>query len=129
MIKLINFLIRFGKKYIPNFKEIDISDSYHTFDELQEFRKQYNAALFNEWARTDKYRVHKSERHHDNEVPFGGGWFIVVANLPTGQISNHYKLEDWGLFNVAIVEKAIFPFDGHSSEDVLDRLEKLNLKR
>ena len=27
-----------------------ISDGYHTFDELYEFRKVYNAALFNEWA-------------------------------------------------------------------------------
>ena len=27
-----------------------MSDGYHTFAELYEFRKAYNAALFNEWA-------------------------------------------------------------------------------
>jgi hypothetical protein len=57
------------------------SDGYHTFNELYEFRKTYNAALFNEWAKFDipQYNVHKSIRHHDGEYCFGGGWFIVVA--------------------------------------------------
>ena len=27
----------------------DISDGYHSFKDLYEFRKLYNAALFNEW--------------------------------------------------------------------------------
>ena len=40
-----------------------ISDGYHTFDELYEFRKIYNACLFNEWASQNKYSVHKSRRH------------------------------------------------------------------
>lgn len=38
-----------------------------------------------------KYEVHKSYRHADGELCFGGGWFIVMANLPTGQVSNHYS--------------------------------------
>lgn len=28
----------------------ETSDGYHTFNQLYEFRKLYNAALFNEWA-------------------------------------------------------------------------------
>ena len=28
----------------------ELSDGYHTYDELYEFRKMYNAVLFNEWA-------------------------------------------------------------------------------
>jgi len=28
----------------------NISDGYHTFAELYEFRKMYNVVLFNEWA-------------------------------------------------------------------------------
>lgn len=103
----------------------DTSDGYHTFNELYEFRKVYNAALFNEWAAAGKYNVHKSWRHHDGEDCFGGGWFIVVAVLPTGQISNHYAAEDWGLFNVPECERAKFEFDGHTSEDVLLRLKTL----
>ena len=118
------------------------SDGYHTFDKLYEFRKIYNAVLFNEWAKQQKvnpkwaievdqpvtlpkYDVHKSWRHHDGELCFGGGWFIVVAILPTGQISNHYKAEDWELFKIPFLEKAKFEFDGHTPQDVIDRLKSL----
>lgn len=109
-----------------------LSDGYHTFDELYEFRKVYNAALFNEWGDTydgmfdPKYNVHKSWKHHDGELCFGGGWFIVVAVLPTGQISNHYEAKDWDLFQIPEKEKALFPFDGHTPQDVLKRLKSLN---
>ena len=117
----------------------ELSDGYHTFNELYEFRKVYNAALFNEWAENletssdfgqalfnvPKYNVHKSWRHSDGELCFGGGWFIVSAMLPTGLISNHYKAEDWDLFKIPEVDKALFEFDGHTSEDVLNRLKKL----
>jgi len=99
------------------------SDGYHTFNELYEFRKAYNAALFNEWAAGNKCSVHKSWRHHDGELCFGGGWFIVVAVLPNGQISNHYKAKDWNLFDVPETERALFEFDGHTSIDVVARLK------
>ena len=107
----------------------DYSDGYHSFNQLYEFRKMYNAALFNEWANQDaqktKYDVHKSWRHSDGELCFGGGWFIVVAVLPSGQISNHYKAEDWDLFKIPSAQKAKYEFDGHTSADVLLRLSSL----
>lgn len=103
----------------------DVSDGYHTFRELYDFRKMYNAALFNEWAVQGKYRVHKSKRHHDGEECFGGGWFIVVALLPGGQISNHYKLSDWDLFRLPEAEKAMFEYDGHTGADTLERLRSI----
>lgn len=99
-----------------------VSDGYHTFDELYEFRKMYNAALFNEWAKQGKFEVHKSTRHFDGEDCFGGGWFIVVAILPCGQISNHYSMNDWDLFRVPSFDKALYEYDGHTSKDVLNRL-------
>lgn len=120
------------------------SDGYHTFNELYEFRKVYNAALFNDWgvqtkhnpkwAKSDdpkepvmlpKYDVHKSWRHHDGELCFGGGWFIVVAVLPTGQISNHYEAKDWDLFKIPATEKAKYEFDSHTATDVINRLNSL----
>jgi len=108
----------------------DTSDGYHTFKELYEFRKAYNVALFNQWGSilVDfklKYDVHKSWKHNDGDFCFGGGWFIVVAVLPTGQISNHYEAKDWDLFKIPEVEKAMYPFDGHTGQDVINRL--LNL--
>jgi len=132
--------IQEGISRLPEEIKGSVSDGYHTFDELYEFRKVYNAALFNEWAeevgdfkfeetngftRTSKYTVHKSWKHHDGELCFGGGWFIVVAQLPTGQISNHYKAEDWDLFKLPEVEKALFEFDGHTGKDVVERLKQL----
>lgn len=111
---------------IPKDVEISsVSDGYHTFQELYEFRKMYNAALFNEWALHNKYQVHKSLRHNSGEECFGGGWFIVVAILPKGQISNHYKVEDWELFRCQETEKALFEYDGHTGEDVLERLKDI----
>lgn len=141
--------IQEGISRLPEEIKGSVSDGYHTFDELYEFRKVYNAALFNEWAIESrgnkvlreghnnsgfgfdeikyipKYNVHKSWKHHDGELCFGGGWFIVVAQLPTGQISNHYKAEDWDLFKVPEVEKALFEFDGHIGKDVVERLKQL----
>lgn len=98
------------------------SDGYHTFDELYEFRKAYNVALFNEWALQGKNNVHKSEFHHDGEKCFGGGWFVVVAETDKGQISNHYEMKDWDLFKIPSSAKALVEFDGHTSEDVIERL-------
>lgn len=122
-----------------------ISDGFHSFNELYEFRKLYNALLFNEWARQIthvkewdkkktgvlyakivstqyKYDVHKSLRHNDGELCFGGGWFVVVAILPSGQITNHYPISDWDLFQIPEEEKAKYEFDGHTSQDVIERM-------
>lgn len=105
--------------------EIDenTSDGYHTFKELYEFRLLYSAALFNSWHKHTLYGPHKAKRHSDGELCFGGGWFIVVAQLPTGQISNHYELKDWDKFNIPEMKIPIL-FDGHTAKDVTERLTK-----
>ena len=98
-----------------------MSDGYHTFNELYDYRKAYNAAFFNEIAK--KYKVLKSKRHSDGEECFGGGWFIVMAELPTGQVSNHYELKDWNLFKCKVQEKADV-WDGHTPAQALERAIK-----
>lgn len=99
----------------------DVYDGYHTFKELYEYRMLYNAAFFNELAKNNVYDVHKSKRHSDGKECFGGGWFIVMAELPTGQISNHYELKDWDLFNIPEKEKAN-EYDGHTPKEAVNRL-------
>lgn len=101
------------------------SDGYHTFRELYDFRRLFNAALFNEWAAQGKYEVHKSFKHHDGELAFGGGWFVVMATLPTGQISNHYEANAWSQFHIEVRERAD-EWDGHTPQDVLQRLAALS---
>jgi len=86
-------------------------------------RMCYHALIVREWAIHQRYDVHKSWRHHDGGECFGNpDWFIVVAMLPTGQISNHYHREHWDLFHCPEVPKALYPYDGHQSGDVLERI-------
>lgn len=103
----------------------EISDGYHTFNELYYYRMLYNAAFFNSLP---KAWVHKSKKHHDGEECFGGGWFIVMANLPTGQISNHYELKDWELFQIPEKEVAD-EWDGHTPKEAAERLHKYLLRQ
>ncbi len=101
----------------------DTSDGYHTFAELYHYRMLYNALLFNEWARQGMYGVHKSLRHSDGELCFGGGWFVVSAQLPTGQVTNHYLIaDDWYRFQVPIRNTAA-EWDGHTPQDAAHRME------
>lgn len=112
---------------------LENGDGYHTFDELYYARMLYHAILVKAWNMetwahgedpdNDPWTV-KSWRHSDGEQCFGGGWFIVVTRLPTGQISQHYKAEHWDLFKVPAVETPP-EFDGHTAIDVLDRLRAL----
>lgn len=62
----------------------------------------------------------------DGELCFGGGWFIVMANLPTGQVSNHYRAEEWNLFNVPERWKAD-EWDGHTPVEAANRLYRFSL--
>ena len=100
----------------------DISDGYHTFGELYEYRMLYNAAWINLSAQHNEFPVVKSWRHSDGELCFGGGWFVVVATLPTGQVSNHYKAEHWDKFLVPEGEPP--EYDGHTPAEAADRLRR-----
>lgn len=97
-------------------------DGYHTFNELYDFRREYNAALVNSGV----WKAHKSYRHHSGELCFGGGWFIVMIETPFGQISNHYENKYWNEFHCEEKELAD-KWDGHTEMDVIARLMKCNL--
>lgn len=56
-------LQRLKNLFLP---EGQISDGFHTFDELYHYRMLYNAAFFN--SLEGKYEVHKSYRHADGEL-------------------------------------------------------------
>lgn len=102
----------------------ETSDGFHTFNELYRFRLLYNAALFNEWARATSIETVRSWRHFEGDECFGGGWFIVMAKLPTGQISNHYRADDWDLFHEVDAQERAWRWDGHNAADVARRLER-----
>jgi hypothetical protein len=94
-------------------------DEYHTMDELYEYRMVYNA-----WAAmyfADQGLAIKSWNHHDGELCFGGGWFIVCLYTLDGWVTNHYEAKHWDLFNVPIEETAP-EWDGHTPAEGLARL-------
>lgn len=107
-----------------------VSDGYHTFAELYRYRMLYHALWVNEaYANQllglthEDMDIHKSMRHHDGTLPFpdDDNWFIVVVQLPTGQIRNHYRLQDWEKFQIPIRERAA-EWDGHTPEQAADRM-------
>lgn len=102
-----------------------ISDGYHTFNELYDYRMLYNALWINcmDDNLLKEFNVHKSKRHHDGEEPFGGGWFIIMADLPTGQVSNHYELKYWDYFECEERERAD-EWDGHTPQEAAERMRK-----
>ncbi|MFN9116042.1 MAG: hypothetical protein ACK5XN_38845 [Bacteroidota bacterium] len=114
----------------PEFSvETRIADLQKHINELYDFRMAYHALLVNEWAKQGLYDVHKSYYHHDGQLPFDDeNYFIVVAMLPTGQISNHYHKDYWGLFRCDEAHFARYSWDGHTSKDVITRLIDLNLQ-
>ena len=106
----------------------EVSDGYHTFNELYYYRMLYNAAFFNELAKNTGIKVMKSKRHSDGKPCFDDAdMFIVQAELPTGQVSNHYSMEDWDKFKVDEVEVAD-EWDGHTPQQAAERIEKFILE-
>jgi len=102
----------------------EVSDGYHTFQELYDFRMLYNAALFK--FLPPECKAHRTKRHNDKELCFGGGHFKVSAMTPKGEISNHYKLKYWDLFDFLPEEEfCLFEYDEHTSQDVLERIKSL----
>lgn len=109
-------------------KMSQVSDGYHTFGELYRYRMLLQAMLFNQWgdiydSKTDSrlHDIHKSWKHSDGKPCFDGKYFVVVATLPTGQITNHYKAEHWDLFKIPARDMAA-EWDGHTPQQAADRM-------
>ena len=109
-------------------KADSISDGYHTMDELYDHRRELTIHLFNLWNKVLRmgFRsgncVIKSRLHNDGTM--FSGYFVVYAELPSGQISYHYDLKYWDRFLIPELDRAP-KYDGHTSLDVIERLSKL----
>lgn len=109
----------------------EISDGYHTFNELYEHRIVLYIALCrymksmrigmghgNEGA-----YVWKSRTHSDGSV--WEGWFLLgIGTEPGEQITYHLPEKYWALCEFTELEQAP-EFDGHTSADVLKRISNL----
>lgn len=102
-----------------------LNEQEEIIQELYDFRLIYNALLFNEWSKHDTIEVYKSKKHSDGELCFDGEWFVVVAILPDGQITNHYHIKYWDYFQIKEYPQVKDEFDGHTPIDVLNRLKSM----
>ena len=119
--------------------DVEISDGYHTFDELYDHRITLYIALcksIQDWVylsgvrnmAPDGYdkKVWRSTIHSDGSNY--DGWFLLGINRKKGeQITYHIPLSRWDETDFAQTLKKAPKFDGHTSTDVLERIKKLNL--
>lgn len=88
-----------------------ISDGYHTFDELYHHRM----VLFSIICNTYSDVAWKSWKHHDGTMY--KNYFIVGIETPHGQYSYHYHMDEWNIFKVKELDFAP-TWDGHKPEDI-----------
>lgn len=89
----------------------DLSDGYHTFDELYEHRclLYVNLCL-----------AHKEKCHWQ---PHYEGWFALYWDSPNGQVSYHCPDKMLPLIEGKIMRNwGSNIWDGHTSQDVINRL-------
>lgn len=98
----------------------ELSDGYHTFNELYHHR----AVLFSAICNSNPSRAWKSKLHDTGDMY--DGMFIVGIETPQGQATYHYDIEPyWDLFKVKELEKAP-KWDGHTPQQAIDRISSLN---
>lgn len=92
----------------------ELSDTYHSFNDLYKHRTVLTA-----FSMMSMPYAWKSKKHEDGSMY--DGMFIVGAPTPNGMITYHYDLEYWNLFKIPEIPHAPH-FDGHTPEDVIERL-------
>ena len=94
----------------------EVSDGYHTFNELYAHRCSLFAALTTSY----KHLSWKSKLHNDGSS--FDGWFIAGMDLPTGTVTYHLpNIPFWDSMKINEIEKAP-EWDGHTSDDVIKRI-------
>ena len=98
----------------------NLSDGYHTFNELYHHR----AILFSVICNSMPDKAWKSNLHDTGDM--FDGMFIVGIETPEGQATYHYDIEPyWDIFKVKVLEKAL-KWDGHTPQDAIDRISMLS---
>lgn len=94
----------------------EISDGYHTFNQLYHQRAILFAAIVNQ----NKGISWKSYKHSDGKYCFDsdGEWFVVGIDTPKGSYTYHYSKEYWDYFECKELDCGK-EWDGHTEDDVI----------
>lgn len=115
----IDDLPRANVKEIPETGIGDLSDGYHTFNELYHHR----AILFSVICNMMPDKAWKSKLHDTGDM--FDNMFIVGIETPNGQATYHYDINPyWDIFKVKELERAP-RWDGHTAQDATERISKL----
>ncbi len=135
-----------GQYYAPYYDHVseaqtigEISDGYHTFNELYAHRIELFIALCRQLARHRNFigqhsaeiigrveyeYVWRSQQHSDGSAI--DGWFVMGIRSKKGkQMTYHLPIDRWEDCDFAETLERAPEFDGHTSADVLERLKKL----
>lgn len=102
----------------PDDARVEVSDGFHTFEELYEHRILL-------WLAFCKLRgcAWRSRLHSDGSSI--EGWFLLgMGGEPGRQVTYHLPDSAWELASFAETFQRAPTFDGHTSADVLDRLKR-----
>lgn len=99
-----------------------MSDGYHTFGELYEHRCKLFALLVNTFDLAFGYEPFKTLKNDKGET--WEGWFIAGMETPVGQVTYHLPIDMWDMVDAKVID-CNSRYDGHTSSDVLKRLELL----
>lgn len=106
-------------------------DGYHTFDELYDHRFTLFIALcrvlLEKAVPGEPYLnggIWRSKLHRDGTM--FDGWFVMgIRTDHSHQITYHLPLSRWAETDFAFTYKRAPEWDGHTSDDVIDRLKRL----
>ena len=100
----------------------EVSDGYHTFNELYHHR----AVLFSVICNANPDIAWKSKLHDTGDM--FEGMFIVGIETSQGQATYHYDIEPyWDMYKVKELERAP-KWDGHTPEQAIERIKTLILQ-
>ncbi|WP_199288067.1 hypothetical protein [Culicoidibacter larvae] len=100
------------KSEMVNVIDGDMSDGYHTFNELYNHR----SVLFSVICNLNSKVAWKSKKHADGSM--FNNMFVVGIETPAGMFTYHDEMMWWNRYNVPELENAP-EWDGHTSDDVI----------
>lgn len=101
----------------------EMSDGYHTFNELYHHR----AVLFSTICNARPDLAWKSKLHDTGDMY--EGMFIVGIETKEGQATYHYDIDPyWDMFSVPVLDRAPV-WDGHTPQQAIDRIASVKMER